>query len=196
MSLGEKITSLRKSKGISQELLAENSRVSLRTIQRIESGISTPRLYTIKVIATALDVEVDYLNLDEQSDQTLTQHRADLESIRLINLSALAVVIVPFSNIILPVLIWNRNRNYPLVDEIGRKIISFQILWMVITILVLVATRLLQVSLTGSVAIGHFPLFSVLYFLLVFTNLLFIIRSAFQLQTEVSRLFFFIPRLF
>jgi transcriptional regulator with XRE-family HTH domain len=33
MILGEKITGLRKSRGISQELLAENSNISLRTIQ-------------------------------------------------------------------------------------------------------------------------------------------------------------------
>jgi len=65
--LGEKIIGLRKSKGISQELLAENSRISPRTIQRIEKGESTPRPYTIKIIADALQVPVEQLNPVEDS---------------------------------------------------------------------------------------------------------------------------------
>ncbi|MGK7391386.1 MAG: helix-turn-helix domain-containing protein [Candidatus Cyclobacteriaceae bacterium M2_1C_046] len=62
--LGKKITELRKSKGLTQEELVEKCNISVRTIQRIETGDVTPRSYTIKTILSALDYD-----LDEISDQ-------------------------------------------------------------------------------------------------------------------------------
>ena len=41
--LGLRIKELRKQKGMSQEFLSEESGLSLRTIQRIENGESSPR---------------------------------------------------------------------------------------------------------------------------------------------------------
>ena len=46
---------------MSQEYLADESRVSLRTIQRIENNESTPTGETIKRIAIALDVKLTEL---------------------------------------------------------------------------------------------------------------------------------------
>lgn len=62
--LGRKISELRKSKGLTQEELVEKCNISVRTIQRIETGEVTPRSYTIKTILSALD-----FNLDEISGQ-------------------------------------------------------------------------------------------------------------------------------
>ena len=45
--LGQKLKELRATRGMSQEYLAEESRVSLRTIQRIESNESEPTGETI-----------------------------------------------------------------------------------------------------------------------------------------------------
>ena len=59
MNLGEKISLQRKNKGLSQELLAENCGISLRTIQRIENNKSKPRPYTLKVIADALNMQIE-----------------------------------------------------------------------------------------------------------------------------------------
>jgi transcriptional regulator with XRE-family HTH domain len=55
--LGEKITALRKQKGLTQEELIEKCNVSVRTIQRIEAGEVTPRSYTLKAILKALDYD-------------------------------------------------------------------------------------------------------------------------------------------
>src|SRR5688572_5600514 len=57
--LGRKITELRKSKGWTQEELVEKCNVSVRTIQRIESGEVTPRSYTTKTILAALGYDLD-----------------------------------------------------------------------------------------------------------------------------------------
>ena len=55
--LGKKVLVLRQGKGLTQSELAEISNVSLRTIQRIESGEVTPRNYTIKVVFESLDYQ-------------------------------------------------------------------------------------------------------------------------------------------
>lgn len=57
-NLGQKLKELRVIRGMSQEYLAEESRVSLRTIQRIENNESEPTGETIKRIANALDVQL------------------------------------------------------------------------------------------------------------------------------------------
>ena len=56
--LGKKIAELRKAKGFTQEELVEKSNLSVRTLQRIESGEVAPRTYTIRLIFTALDFDV------------------------------------------------------------------------------------------------------------------------------------------
>lgn len=57
--LGKKISELRKAKGLTQEELVEKCNISVRTIQRIETGEVTPRMYTIKTILAALDHDLD-----------------------------------------------------------------------------------------------------------------------------------------
>lgn len=59
--LGQKLKELRATRGMSQEYLAEESRVSLRTIQRIENHESDPTGETIKRIANALNVPLTEL---------------------------------------------------------------------------------------------------------------------------------------
>ena len=60
-SLAKTLKELRTLRGMSQEYLAEESRVGLRTIQRIENNESKPTGETIKRIANALDVEMKEL---------------------------------------------------------------------------------------------------------------------------------------
>lgn len=60
-NLAKNLKELRAIRGMSQEYLADESRVSLRTIQRIENNESEPTGETIKRIAIALDVELSEL---------------------------------------------------------------------------------------------------------------------------------------
>ncbi len=53
--LGRKIAELRKAKGLTQEELVEKCNISVRTLQRIESGEVSPRSYTTRIIFAALD---------------------------------------------------------------------------------------------------------------------------------------------
>ena len=71
-NLAKKLKEIRSLRGMSQEYLAEESRVSLRTIPRIENKESVPTGETIKRISVALDVEMSELlgvnTIEETSD--------------------------------------------------------------------------------------------------------------------------------
>ncbi|NQY30800.1 MAG: helix-turn-helix transcriptional regulator [Flavobacteriaceae bacterium] len=60
-NLAKNLKELRAIRGMSQEYLADESRVSLRTIQRIENNESEPTGETIKRISIALDVKISEL---------------------------------------------------------------------------------------------------------------------------------------
>lgn len=57
--LGKKIAELRKAKSLTQEELVEKCKLNVRTIQRIESGMVTPRSYTLKTIFAVLEFTVN-----------------------------------------------------------------------------------------------------------------------------------------
>ena len=59
--LGLRIKELRKRKGMSQEFLADESGLSLRTIQRIENGETNPTGESLKRLSNALNVNPDEL---------------------------------------------------------------------------------------------------------------------------------------
>lgn len=75
-SIGKLILDTRKSKGITQEELAESAKVNLRTIQRIENNENEPRGKTLIMICEALDLDPDLLlssnNLSAQKSTSET----------------------------------------------------------------------------------------------------------------------------
>lgn len=194
MLTGEKISHLRKNKGISQELLAENAKTSVRTIQRIETGVSAPRPYTLKAIADALGVAVEELRSAEKQPIDFSAH--EVKALQSINSSALIVLFVPVVHLFLPVWLWRKHRTSEAVNQTGRRIISFQLLWTLATVVALVVAQLLQVSITGSAASGHFPLLLIVYSSLVIINLIFTLRASWQIRTDPERVFSFIPVIF
>jgi transcriptional regulator with XRE-family HTH domain len=65
--LGKRIVELRKQKGLTQEELVDRCNISVRTLQRIETGEVTPRVYTIKTILAALDYDLSKISDNENS---------------------------------------------------------------------------------------------------------------------------------
>ena len=68
--LAKKLKDLRVKRGMSQEYLADESKVSLRTIQRIENNESKPTGETIKRIAIALGVNIQELSCSNLPNET------------------------------------------------------------------------------------------------------------------------------
>lgn len=65
---GKKIADLRKAQGLTQEELVEKCNISVRTLQRIESGEGSPRSYTLRIIFDALG----YNQVNEISSNKIT----------------------------------------------------------------------------------------------------------------------------
>jgi len=72
--LGKKILELRQNKGLTQSELAEHCNLSLRTVQRIESGEATPRGYTIKAIFSYLGYDLNNSSTDLSDNQSGKDH--------------------------------------------------------------------------------------------------------------------------
>lgn len=104
MKTGQLIKELRLKKGITQEDLASKTDISVRTIQRIESGEVDPRAYTLQSIASALGVDYETLAI---SDTFLSEQEKKDSSkwLPLIHLSGLLILIAP------PIIIWILKRD-------------------------------------------------------------------------------------
>lgn len=191
--LGKRIQQLRKQKGLSQEALAELSGLSVRTIQRIEAGVSKPRVFTLKVLANALEVGVAELEMTEPVAVTSLK---DYRFVKLMNLSVLSYLVVPLANIVFPLLIWRKQKADKLAKELGARLISFQIWWTLMSILLFLSTPLLSLALTGQTQVGQFPVAIALYFLLVFVNIGLSLYIASDPQNRATRIYQRVPALF
>lgn len=123
--LSKRVKDLRNRRGISQELLAEDSGLSLRTIQRIENGETEPRGDTLKRLADTLNVTPDELIEWKQAE--------DNSYLYYLNLSALAFLVFPVLGIIVPSVLWvNKKDKIKNVYKMGADILNFQITWNII----------------------------------------------------------------
>lgn len=159
----ERISTLRKSKGLSQEVLAEQSGVSLRTIQRMEQGGTVPRGHTMQALATALGVSLADLRLPTEAAPepalspapvrvsvipTPPALPADPDFLQLLNLSALSFLILPLLNLVVPWWLWrSRRHRIAHVAELGRRILGFQVLWQVGTFFLMLLALAAQLAL-------------------------------------------------
>jgi transcriptional regulator with XRE-family HTH domain len=71
LGLSQRIKNLRKQKGMTQESLAENSGLSLRTIQRIENNETTARGDSLKRLAAALNTSPDKILQNESIENEM-----------------------------------------------------------------------------------------------------------------------------
>jgi transcriptional regulator with XRE-family HTH domain len=135
MSLQQKITEARKTKGFTQEELADRAGVTIRTIQRIESGDTIPRNYTLKAIAEALDLSFEKLvatNGDTVSTANKTDTEADIHFLKILNLSCFTYLVIPYVHFLIPSWLLKRRKDTnPAVRTIARKIITQQIYWLI-----------------------------------------------------------------
>jgi XRE family transcriptional regulator, regulator of sulfur utilization len=128
------LSALRRQAGLTQEELADECGLTVRTIQRIESGATIPRAYTLRKLAEVLNVSIDTLrkipveeipvaNIPVNSIPPDNNSTADL---RWLNLSCFSYLVVPYVHFLIPLSIWKKNRTPE-----GRQIIDRQIYWLI-----------------------------------------------------------------
>ena len=133
-SIGKKLVYQRKLKGYTQDKLSEKSEVTIRTIQRIENGQVKPQLQTIKLLASALEIEIVDLQILENPKEDAIQKKWLL----FIHGSPLLGFIFPFS-VLFPLFLWLHKRDdNPIYDYHGIKVINFQLSITILYVLALV----------------------------------------------------------
>lgn len=125
-SIGKKIIHFRKAKGLTQETLSELTGLNVRTIQRIETGEVDPRLYTLKAIAEALEV-----NIEELLPQP-TQH--ELNQLAILHITPVAFFFFPvIGNVLLPFIFWMMKREEVNgINKHGKEILNSQLTYSII----------------------------------------------------------------
>lgn len=123
-SLAKNLTYQRKLKGYSQEDLSEKTNVAVRTIQRIEKGDTNPHLQTIKLLAAALEIEVeDLLELENPKTENLQK-----KWLLLLHGTPILGLVLPLCNILFPLFLWiHKREDNPIYEVHGRAVINFQI---------------------------------------------------------------------
>lgn len=69
MSIGQRISKLRKDNGFSQEYVAEKLDVSRQAVSKWETDSSAPDTYNLIALAELFDVSVEYIAIGKQEDQ-------------------------------------------------------------------------------------------------------------------------------
>ena len=183
MSLGEIIAKMRNERGFSQEELAHQSGVSIRTVQRIEKGVVRPHGHTLKALSEALELNLSQLtHKDEVSNNPLGK-------LRILNSLGLFVIILPVVHLILQLAYWSRHKRIDAFDSPARKLISFQIFWVLTVLIAIGLIHMVSFFLTGQKVIGHYPLRMTAYLILLIVNVIITLTNSIKIgQKDISLL--------
>lgn len=150
MTLHQKIVTARKKKGLTQEQLADLSNITVRTIQRIESGETTPRAYTVKTIAAVLDTSFEELTAEatssnEEIDMAASFSKYSKEDkihfLKMLCLSCFSYLVIPFIHFLVPVYLLKKYQaKDPALIAFSRKLIRGQLYWQCALSLLLFST--------------------------------------------------------
>ena len=195
---GKKISDLRIRRGWTQEDLADKAGVTVRTIQRIETGATQARLYTLKALAEVLGTEVESLLHPDPVTVQVSQVSPAVEQagaapdpvlekqddLYLLNLSSFLFLVIPFIHALLPYKIWRRHRSTLYAP--GRRIVLFQLKWTITLhglLLIMLIYNLVLVRYFGRAASawlgGYLWVAAFMYAL----NAVVILRTAFLIRT-------------
>ncbi|MCM0664560.1 helix-turn-helix domain-containing protein [Flavobacterium tyrosinilyticum] len=157
-----KVKFLREEKNMTQNELAEKSGLSLRTIQRIEAG-NILKGFTLKTIAEALETNPENVIIKKENIQ--------VERAKLINLSVLSGLIIPFGSVFFPLVLTYKTQD-AVNKEIGKQIVSLQIVLSLILSVLMIVSPFIQSLFTFKFPLFIIPLIAFLSikFLIVILN--------------------------
>lgn len=185
-----KLRAAREQKNLTQEELSEKSKISVRTIQRIEAG-TEPKGHTLRALAKALEIEEialqDIIMIPDTDDEAVPEIISEVKEeqqpeinyslIKIINLSSLLFTLLPPLNILVPLLLMftMKQRN-----SLVRQIISVQMIWTVMAPIVFMLGIFLKLG-------RQFTL--VLMIVIVLSNIFIILRNAAEIDRN-KKLYF------
>ncbi|MBN2892336.1 MAG: helix-turn-helix domain-containing protein, partial [Bacteroidales bacterium] len=170
-----KLKKNREKLNLTQEELSEKSGISIRTIQRIESG-NEPKGQTLKLLAKTLGIKENELLKKEE-----TKIEINSTLIKIINLSSLPFTIIPPVNIIIPLVIMFVKKQF---NPLAKQIVSIQILWLIFAVIIFMLSSFMK----NWFSLGNIFIL-VIMILLVLSNVFIILRNAVEIDKR-GRLFF------
>lgn len=144
MRLSDKLKELRNQHGFSQEEVARQTQLSLRTIQRIEQNETGARGDTLIRLAQVFGLKpIDLTGKTEKEETYL---------IPLLNLSALSFIVYPILGFIVPLVLWYFKRNSDeKLNETGKKLLNFQATWAMVISLMYVTFIFFKIMHIGGI---------------------------------------------
>ena len=173
MELSIRVKELRAQQGLSQEELARQTGLSLRTIQRIEQNETEARGDTLKRLSEVFKLK--------PADLIIAPNKYKTNSITLLNISALSFIIYPVLGFIVPLVLWYfRHKDDDELDRVGKKLINFQATWtLAITIIYtfIIVSKIMHFG-------GQYTLYSslIIPYGLFAANFLLIVFNAFRIK--------------
>ncbi|WP_066225030.1 helix-turn-helix domain-containing protein [Formosa haliotis] len=170
-----KLKKNREKLNLTQEELSDKSGISIRTIQRIESG-NEPKGQTLKILAKTLGIKENELLEKEEA-----QIEIKSTLIKIINLSSLPFTIIPPANIIIPLVIMSAKKQF---NPLAKQIVSIQILWLIFAVIIFMLSSFMK----NWFSLGNKFSLVVMIFL-VLSNIFIILRNAAEIDKK-GELFF------
>ncbi|HCN51846.1 MAG TPA: DNA-binding protein [Chryseobacterium sp.] len=187
-----KLKALREQKNLTQEELSEKSKISVRTIQRIEAG-TEPKGHTLRALAQALGIEErllqDIVVIPETNDEVIGETDVEIKAdqqlhpeinyslVKIINLSSLLLTLLPPLNILVPLILMFAMKQK---NSMVKQIISVQMIWTVMAPIVFILGIFLK--------LGR-PFTLVLMIVIVLSNIFIILRNAAEIDRK-KKLYF------
>lgn len=195
MKFSDQILQLRNKQKLSQEELSEVSGISVRTIQRIEKDAVSPRPYTARKLLEAFNVSLDEFNTN--SDENSNVQSEDPANLNWFIVSNFLIFLLPVVYLGLLIIFWKKRKWSATSEIICRKILSFQIIWTIVSIAVTSFTYFLIGLFGGQYVIGRsFPTPVLVYFGMSLVAVFIVIRIVKSFKSSSSEWTAIIPDLF
>tara|TARA_R110002051_G_scaffold63132_5_gene114972 strand:- start:98648 stop:99235 length:588 start_codon:yes stop_codon:yes gene_type:complete len=195
MKLNDKLPRLREERKMSQEELSEASGISIRTIQRIEKDQVKPRPYTARKLLEGLNISVDDFNAESDNNSSF-QIEENTKLNRFIILNFL-VFIFPVIFLIPVIFIWKKWKWSNTANLICKKILSFQVVWIIVSSSIALLTPSVISLFGGQSVVGQLlPTPILVYLALSLIDVLIVLKIAKSLKYSSSKLTSIIPNLF
>ena len=168
-----KLKQIREQQNLTQEELSEKSGISVRTIQRIESG-TEPKGHTLKTLSKTLEISVDdLLNkkvevlVEDTTEKSIKnseiERQINYQKVKLINLSSVLFVLLPPLNILVPLIL---SYSLKQKNQLTKQIISLQILWTILAPIVFMLGIFLKLGQSFTIVILLLIILSNVYLIL------------------------------
>ena len=168
-----KLKQIREQQNLTQEELSEKSGISVRTIQRIESG-TEPKGHTLKTLSKTLEISVDdLLNkmlevlVEDTTEKSIKnseiESQINYQKVKMINLSSVLFVLLPPLNILVPLIL---SYSLKQKNQLTNQIISLQILWTILAPIVFMLGIFLKLGQSFTIVILLLIILSNVYLIL------------------------------